>query len=179
MSAVAKRYARALFEVASENQTIDTTENELNQITELIAQDADFKAILTHPKITAAEKNQMLKTLFEGKVADTTLNFLTLVIERGREESFSAIAQNFTDLANEARGYADAIVTTAKPLTDEEAQKVAAQFGDQLNKKLRVTTKVDPTIIGGMIVRIGDRMYDGSIKGKLARFTQQIKQAQV
>ncbi|WCN38060.1 F0F1 ATP synthase subunit delta [Aneurinibacillus uraniidurans] len=179
MSAVAKRYARALFEVASENQTIDTTETELNQITDIIAQDAEFRAILTHPKITAAEKTDMLNTLFAGKVSETTLVFLGLVINRGREESFSDIAQNFTELANEVRGYADAIVTTAKSLTEEEAQAIAAQFGAKLNKKLRVTTKVDPSIIGGMMVRIGDRMYDGSIKGKLSRFTQQIKQAQV
>ncbi|MDE1399021.1 ATP synthase F1 subunit delta, partial [Bacillus licheniformis] len=84
-----------------------------------------------------------------------------------------------TELSNEARGIADATVTTAKPLTEAEVQKIAEQFGQKLNKKLRVTTKVDPSIIGGMIVRIGDRLYDGSIKGKLARFTQQIKQAQV
>ncbi|GEN34441.1 MULTISPECIES: F0F1 ATP synthase subunit delta [Aneurinibacillus] len=179
MSAVAKRYARALYEVASEQQAIDTTETELTQITDIIKQSDELKMLLTHPKVTAQEKKEMVNDLFAGKVSETTLNFLNLLLERGREDELNDIAKHFVNLSNEERGYADATVITAKPLTEAEVQKVAEQFGQKVNKKLRVKAKVDPSIIGGIIVRIGDRLYDGSIKGKLARFTQQIKQAQV
>jgi F-type H+-transporting ATPase subunit delta len=179
MSAVAKRYARALYEIASEKQAVDTTENELIEITDLIKQSDELNMLLTHPKVSAQEKKEMVNNLFAGKVSETTLNFLNLLLDRGREDELNDIVKNFTELSNEARGYADATVITAKPLTESEVQKVAEQFGQKVNKKLRVSAKVDPSIIGGMIVRIGDRLYDGSIKGKLARFTQQIKQAQV
>lgn len=179
MSAVAKRYARALYEVANEKQAIDTTEVELNQITDIIKQSDELNMLLTHPKVTAAEKKGILNELFAGKVSETTLSFLNLLLERGREDELNDIAKQFTELSNEARGFADATVITAKPLTEAELEKVAEQFGQKVNKKLRVATKIDPSIIGGIIVRIGDRLYDGSIKGKLARFTQQIKQAQV
>lgn len=179
MSAVAKRYAQALYEVASEQQAIDKTEAELVQITDVINQSEELNMLLTHPKVTAQEKKEIINELFGGKASETTLNFLNLLFERGREEELHNIAKHFTDLSNEARGYAEATVITAKPLTEDELQKVAEQFGQKVNKKLRVTTKVDPSIVGGIIVRIGDRLYDGSIKGKLARFTQQIKQAQV
>jgi F-type H+-transporting ATPase subunit delta len=179
MSAVAKRYARALYEVASEQQAIDAIENELIEISNIIQNSQDLKMLLTHPKVTAEEKQNLVGELFNGKVSETTMNFINLLLERGREENLNEIVKHFTELSNEVRGFADATVTTAKALTEEEVQKIAEQFGQKVNKKLRVTTKVDPSIIGGIIVRIGDRQYDGSIKGKLARFTQQIKQAQV
>ncbi|MBN6187065.1 F0F1 ATP synthase subunit delta [Aneurinibacillus sp. BA2021] len=179
MSAVAKRYAQALYEVASEKQAIDITESELLQITDVINQSGELNMLLTHPKVTAQEKKEMVNELFGGKVSDTTLNFLNLLLDRGREEELNNITKHFIALSNEARGYAEATVVTAKPLTEEELQNVADQFGQKVNKKLRVAAKVDPSIVGGIIVRIGDRLYDGSIKGKLARFTQQIKQAQV
>jgi F-type H+-transporting ATPase subunit delta len=179
MSAVSKRYARALFEVASDNQTIEATETELVDIASIIEQNEELKLLLTHPKISSEDKKQMMNELFAGNVSEATMNFINLILERGREESLLDIVKDFTQFANEARGIVDAVVTTAKPLGEQEINELAKEFGQKLNKTLRVTTEIDPSIIGGVIVRIGDRLYDGSIKGRLARFTQQIKQAQV
>ncbi|WP_027415213.1 F0F1 ATP synthase subunit delta [Aneurinibacillus terranovensis] len=179
MSAVAKRYARALFEVASEHKSIDATEQELAEITAIIKDNADLRKLLTHPKISADEKKQLMNSLFAGKISETTNKFINLLIERGRENDLTEMANYFTELSNEVRGIADATVITAKPLTQEEVNQLAESFGRKLNKTLRVKAEIDPSIIGGIIVRIGDRLYDGSMKGKLARFTQQIKQSQV
>lgn len=179
MSAVAKRYARALFEAASEKKTIDATEKELAEVVKAINENEGFKKLLSHPKISAQEKKQMLETLFAREISASTGNFLNIVIERGREGQLNEILDNFIEMANEVRGIADATVITAKQLSETEANKLADAFGRQLNKKLRVKTEVNPAIIGGVIVRIGDTLYDGSISGKLSRLTQQIKQAQV
>ncbi|WCK54346.1 F0F1 ATP synthase subunit delta [Aneurinibacillus sp. Ricciae_BoGa-3] len=179
MSAVAKRYARALFDVVNEHGTLEATEQELVQINGIIRENTEFENLLTHPKISVDEKKNLINQLFQGKVSDITLNFVNLLIERGREHELGQVTATFTELSNETRGLADAIVTTAKPLTEEEIKQLADSFGQKLNKTLRVTTVVDPTILGGVVVRIGNRLYDGSIKGKLDRFTQQIKQAQV
>lgn len=179
MSAVAKRYARALFEVASEKNLIDATEKELVGVVNVISENEGLRKLLSHPKISAQEKKQMLETLFAREISASTGNFLNIVIERGREGQLNEILDNFVEMANEVRGIADATVITAKKLSDAEANKLADAFGRQLNKTLRVKTEVDPALIGGLVVRIGDRLYDGSIRGKLSRFSQQIKQAQV
>lgn len=179
MSAVAKRYARALFDVALEKKAIDATEKELAQVVNTIEENEGFRKLLSHPKITAAEKKQMVETLFANEISATTGNFLNIVLDRGREKDLDQILASFIEMANEIRGIADATVITAKSLNDNEVKQLADAFGRQLNKKLRVKTEVNPALIGGVVVRIGDRLYDGSISGKLARLTQKIKQAQV
>ncbi len=172
--AVAKRYARALFEVAKERGLIDKLEAELKLIVEAVNQNADLTRILMHPHIAADAKKNLLKEVFQEHVADETMNFLGVLIDNGRESQLSEIASYYVGLANEERGIADAIVTTAKPLNQEEAQQLASRFGQLLNKTLRIQTVVDPSIMGGVVVKIGDRLYDGSIKRKLEHFAHQL-----
>lgn len=177
--AVALRYARALHEVALEKKIIDAVEQELSAISEVVQGNPDLQRVLTHPQIATEEKKQLLDTLFAGKVKDETKNFLFLLVDRGREIYLKEITSAFIELANEARGIADATVTSAKPLDGEALDELAERFGKQLNKTLRLQAKVDPSIIGGLVIRIGDRLYDGSVAGKLAQFQQQLKQTQV
>lgn len=171
---VAKRYARALFEVAKERGLIDQIESELKDIVAAVDQNQELNKILTHKQITQASKKQLFSDLFRAHVAAETLSFLNVLIENGRETDLGSIADAYVAMANEVRGIADAIVTTAKPLNEEEQAQLAEQFGKQLNKTLRVKMVVDPAILGGVVVRIGDRLYDGSIKRKLEQFAHQL-----
>lgn len=177
--AIAKNYAKALFEVASERGTIDTVEQELARIVEVINSDEDLRKVLMHPHIPLEAKKKLVLQLFDGQLSEMTANFLNLIVDRHREDFLDAIFENFVMLANEARGIAEATVTTAKELSAEELEQLTQKFGKLLNKKLRIKTKVNPEILGGVVVRIGDRLYDGSISGKLARFQQRLKQSQV
>jgi F-type H+-transporting ATPase subunit delta len=172
--AVAKRYARALFEVANERGKIDQIEAELKAVVEAVKQNAELSKILLHPHIAADAKKSLVNELFQAHVGEETQNLLGLLIENGRESSLADILHAYVQLANEARGIADAVVTSAKPLTEEEQAHLAEKFGSMLNKKLRIQTVVDPSILGGIIVKIGDRLYDGSVKTKLERFAHQI-----
>ena len=178
-AAVAKRYARALFEVAQQVKSIELIEQELKTIVDALKGNSEFQQILSHPQISAENKKQMMDALLGDTATIQTKNFIHLLIQRHRESQLADIVDAFIELANQARGYADAVVTTAKPLTEDELNKLAAQFGNVLKKTLRVQSVVDPTILGGVIVRIGDRLYDGSIAGKLQRFQQNLKQVQV
>ncbi|MFS0555740.1 F0F1 ATP synthase subunit delta [Brevibacillus sp. 179-C9.3 HS] len=171
-SAVGKRYARALFEVASERSKIDQVETDLGAIVQAIEGNEDLKKIMLHPHIAADAKATLADELFKSHVAEETFNFLNVLIENGREVDLFDIYRSFVQLANEARGFADAVVTSAKPLSTEEQNELAEKFGQTLNKKLRLTTVVDPTILGGIIIKIGDRLYDGSLKTKLETFAQ-------
>ncbi|MBO8165554.1 MAG: F0F1 ATP synthase subunit delta [Brevibacillus sp.] len=172
--AVAKRYARALFEVAKERGLIDAVETELKLVTAVLEKDAEFTQVVNHPQIPAEDKKQLISQLFQDHVSPETLNLLLLLIENGRQSHLNDIAAAYVALANESRGIVDAIVTTAKPLSEEEQAEIAAQFGKLLNKTLRIETVVDPSILGGVLVKIGDRLYDGSLKAKLERFAHQV-----
>jgi F-type H+-transporting ATPase subunit delta len=171
---VAKRYARALYEVAKERGLIDRIETEVNSVVDAIKQNADLEKLLMHPHISQAAKKELVKDLFQAKLSDETMNFLNVLIENGREADLAVIQYAYVQLANEERGIADAVVTTAKALTEEEQAKIAENFGKVLNKKLRIHTVVDPSILGGVVVKIGDRLYDGSIKRKLEQFAHQL-----
>lgn len=174
MSGVAKRYARALFEVAKERGLIDQIETELKIFVEAVNQNAELTKILMHPHIDSQAKKDLLKDVFQSQVAEETMNFVGVLIDNGRESDLAEIAYAYVGLANEERGIADATVTTAKPLSSEEQAQLADQFGKLLNKTLRIQTVVDPSIMGGVVVKIGDRLYDGSIKRKLEHFAHQL-----
>lgn len=171
---VAKRYARALFDVAKERGKIDQLEAELNSIVEAVKQNEELSKILMHPHIAPQAKKALVNDLFQSHVAEETLSFLGVLIESGRESDLAGIVTAYVKFANEQRGIADATVTSAKPLSEEEQVQLAEKFGKLLNKKLRLHTVVDPSILGGVVVRIGDRLYDGSIKSKLEHFAHQV-----
>lgn len=172
--AVAKRYARALFDVAKERGLIDKIEAELNGIVSAINENAELSKILMHPHISAEAKKELVKELFHAHVSAETQNFLDILIENGRESDLAGIASAYVKLANDERGIADAIVTTAKSLSEAEQAELAEKFGKLINKQLRIQTVVDPSILGGVVVKIGDRLYDGSIKSKLEHFAHQL-----
>ncbi|QQE74218.1 F0F1 ATP synthase subunit delta [Brevibacillus composti] len=171
--AVGKRYARALFEIASERGVIDQVEADLGAVVQAIEQNADLSKILLHPHIAADAKTKLVDDLFKNHISAEVYNFLAVLIEKGRETEIALIQQAFVKLANEARGIADAVVTSALPLSEEEQTELAEKFSQRINKKLRLTNVVDPSILGGIVVRIGDRLYDGSIKTKLENFAHQ------
>lgn len=172
--AVAQRYARALFELAQEKNIIDAVEQDLATANETMAASADLRKFLTHPQMATSAKKEVIDSIFSGKLNEAVVNLFKLLIDRGRESSLPELFNEFVSLANDARGIADATVTTAIPLDEAELQRIAATFGAKVGKTLRVSSTVDPNIVGGVIIRIGDRLYDGSIAGKLARFKSTI-----
>ncbi|WP_139491087.1 F0F1 ATP synthase subunit delta [Brevibacillus dissolubilis] len=171
---VAKRYARALFEVANERGLVDQIETELKDILGVVQADQDLNQFLMHPHIAAAAKKEFVNDAFSKQVSEETSNFLKVLVDNGREADLAGIVATYVQLSNEARGIADAVVTTAKPLSEAELAELAAQFGKTVNKTLRLQSVVDPAILGGVVVQIGDRLYDGSLKSKLEHFAHQL-----
>lgn len=166
---VAKRYAKALFDVANNRNLVQQIEEELRLVVESIASHADFSKLLKHPNVQKDVKLAMVRSVFEGKLTDLLLDTLYMLVERRREDILPALLDNYIRISNEATGQAHAIVTTPVPLTEEESATIADQFGKLTGKSIRVTNVVNPATLGGMEVRIGDRLYDGSLAGKLVR----------
>lgn len=172
--AVAKRYAKALFEAAKEKQIITEVERELHDVLAALADNPEFRKFLHHPQIPKEVKKEQFNTIFSEKVSETMIRFMDLLIERDREDALDGIAVLYTKFANAERGLEDAVVTSTKAITDDEKTVLATKFKQLLNKDIRIHNIVDPTILGGMIVKIGDRIYDGSVSGKLHRFKRRV-----
>jgi F-type H+-transporting ATPase subunit delta len=171
---VAKRYAKAFFEVAAEKGQLDTIEKELQGIQQVMVDNPVFLQLLHHPQIDKKVKKKEINTIFKGQISDITLDFINLLIDGDRGDILPSVTTQFVELANLERGIADALVTSVKPLTEAEIESIGTKFSEVVNKKIRIQNVVDPSIIGGIIVKIGDRLYDGSVIGKLNRFKQSV-----
>jgi F-type H+-transporting ATPase subunit delta len=174
-SVVAKRYAKAMFELAQEQGKTAETESQLQALVEAVSNDAEIRAFLAAPGISTDEKMKVLQSAFEGKASDIVLNTLRLWIERGRHGEIDALLDAYRQVAGRALGRADALVTSAQPLSEETKQQLAAQFGKLIGKSVRIENVVDASLIGGLTVRIGDTLYDGSLRGKLDRLSKHLQ----
>ena len=171
---VAKRYANALFEIAKEKQTLGTTAEEARAVKDAILANPDLLAFLKHPKIGAAQKKQVLEEVFSTVSADTR-NTLKLMAERQRTDEIAQMASELVELINEEQSVADAQVYTTRPLSDAEREAISSVFAAKVGKQsLRIENIVDSTLIGGLKLRIGNRIFDGSIQGKLNRLERQL-----
>jgi F-type H+-transporting ATPase subunit delta len=176
---VAKRYAKALFQLAQQKGLVTETENQLKLIVDVVESNADVRAFLTAPNITLEIKKKTLIQAFGTEASPIVLNLVSLLIERGREGELPAVLVAYLQVAGDALGRSDAHVSSFQPLSDGEQSMLADKFGALLNKKIRVTNSVNPELLGGLTVRIGDTLYDGSLRGKLERLDKALQTAAI
>jgi F-type H+-transporting ATPase subunit delta len=172
---IAKRYAKALYQVASERGQLDQVEIELDTLEQLLAEHPAFLQLLQHPQLSKDVKKQQVEQIFGEQLSETMNTFIKLLIDRNREEILVPVSHFFTSFANQARGLADATVTSVKPLNENEQQNLSEHFGRLLNKQIRIHNQVNANIVGGVVVKIGDMLYDGSVAGKLNRFKRRLE----
>jgi F-type H+-transporting ATPase subunit delta len=174
--AVGSRYAEALFQIAQEQENIEQLEQELQSVVKIIADSRDLQKILYHPQITPEEKKVILKSIFAGRVSRVTVNFLYLLIDHKREFFLKDIVTFFMEMANQVRNLAQAQVTSAVELKGEEKKKLNEILEKIVRKRIRAEYSIDPSLVGGVVVRIGDRVIDGSVRTKLARMGEHLRQ---
>ncbi|MFD2616232.1 F0F1 ATP synthase subunit delta [Terrilactibacillus laevilacticus] len=172
---VSKRYASALFEVAKEHGKVDDFENDLILVNTTIVENDELNKVLNHPQIDIDDKKALIASIFNDTISQEVINLLYVLIDRDRENIVTDIREAYQVLADKERGILDVTVTTAKPLDEKGQHALSKKLGKAVNKKLRMHTKVDDSLIGGLLLRVGDKLYDGTIAGKLARFRQEIK----
>ncbi|WP_077614207.1 F0F1 ATP synthase subunit delta [Caenibacillus caldisaponilyticus] len=172
---VAKRYAAALFEVAKERDIIDAVESQMQLVADTVGGHDELKRMLRHPQIDRNDKKAVLEKIFKDEVNPEVLNLLKILVDRGRVNLLDDIKEQYTVIANDYKGIVEVTVTTASPLNEAEEKKLAEAFERHFNKKLRIHAKTDPKIIGGVLVKVGNRLYDGTLVGKLNRFAKELK----
>lgn len=164
---VVRRYAAALYSAASKAEAADRVEIDLGLVSRTAESAPALMEAVRSPLIPAETKRAVLRDLFAEKVHRVTLNYLYLLVEKRREEAIVQTEREFVRMANEARGVAEAQVTTAVETSEEEQARLRAALSALTGRSVRLEQSVAPEILGGVIVRIGDTVMDGSLRGQL------------
>lgn len=171
---VAKRYADALFQLASENNKEDKLFSELQLVKSVFKDDKKIINFLNHPRVKNEDKMKVIDDAFKQNDQDV-INTLKILIERHRIDTITSVVDAFVEQYNEANGIAAANVYSVRALSEEEQANIEASLKTQLHKKsVSINNIVDPSLLGGLRIRIGNTIYDGSISGKLNRIKHNI-----
>lgn len=164
---LALKYAQAVYEIANEKAMLDVVEKQLKLVQATIAGHDDLTTLMYHPLVPAPAKKETINRIFAGDLDGFVQNFLLLLIDKRREPALPAIISEYIRLANEARNIAEAEVFTAKELSAEQLEALAAKLSKVTGKNIVLKTTLDQTLIGGIIVKIGDKLIDGSVERQL------------
>jgi F-type H+-transporting ATPase subunit delta len=171
-STTARRYAEAAFEVAQQDGDLDTWLADLRAANTALAE-RETALFFRDPNVGREEKLETLNKLV-GHLQPHVLNLLRVLAVRQRIQLLPAILREFQELEREARGIAEAQVTVARPVDQAETRAIAQRLGQLTGKRVEVRTQVDPNILGGVVVRIGDKLIDASVAGRLQRLRQRL-----
>ena len=172
---VAKVYGGALFEAAREKGNLQELTEESAALRKILAENAELSAFLNHPQIDQQEKKETLKAIFQGRLSGELLGLLDTVLEKGRQKWLDGILLEFEQRSREFRGVGQVLVEA--PVEPDEGQK--RRIEDRLLattkfKSLEITYKIKPELIGGLVIRIGDRVADSSVKTRLEQLKGQL-----
>ncbi|MDT8860431.1 F0F1 ATP synthase subunit delta [Alkalihalobacillus sp. MEB130] len=172
--AVANRYASALFQLAKEKHDLKKVNEELQTVKTVVETTPELVQFLSHPKVTVAQKQAFIQESFKG-LSDISVHTLLLLIDKKRTDIIVPMINKYKELAYEAQDMAEALVYSTKPLSEKEQDHIAKAFAKKAGKsKLEVKNIVDSELIGGIKIRIGDRIYDGTIKAQLDKLERNL-----
>lgn len=173
-SIVAKRYALALFQLGKEKNLLDRLEEELRVVKDVFTKTPEVNALLSSPKLTVQRKREILNEAF-STANPYVLHTLMIMVDKHRTLYISEMADHFIELVNEEKGVADAAVYSVRELSKDEQEALSSVFASKVGKKsLRIKNIIDTNLLGGVKLRIGNRIFDGSLRGKLERMERQL-----
>lgn len=168
MSAAAKRYAKAVFDLASESGELDKITSEFRALGALVDSSAELKLALSNPMVDPAERKALMKAILDRSgVSVLTKNAVLLITDQRRSDVLPQIAEDLARLSDEKAGRIQAEVTSAAALSEPQYQRVSASLEKLTGRKISLARKVDASLIGGVVVRVGDRVFDGSVATRL------------
>jgi F-type H+-transporting ATPase subunit delta len=176
MSVVANVYARALFEAALEQGRLEVVRDGLAQVVEAEAEVPALRELLRNPQLDPRARAAVLEELLAG--GDELLrNFLLLLADKGRSAELEDVAREFERLVAEHEGILSAELTTAIELSDDDERRLLKQIEDASGRKVEATRQVDPALIGGIVLQVGSRRLDASVRGRLDKLRRQLVSA--
>lgn len=176
---VANRYARALLEAAKAEGVLEGVAESYAAILELHLGRTDLRIFLESPQVATDEKEQLLDALFKGRVEDLMLRFIHMLLHKNRVEHFRDIGEEFAVLVESARGFRRAVCVTAIPLPGDLEATLQSTLEKITGGKIILEKKVDPEVIGGVCVTLGDKILDGTVRTNLDLLREHLGRAQV
>lgn len=177
---VSNTYGQALFELAVEEGKEELFLEEVGTLKEILSENPDFNSLMNHPKILKEEKLEVLNQVFRGRISDELAGFLHLIVNKDRYGEIDAILDYYIDEVKKLKGIGIAYVTTAVALSEAKQKEVEEKLLSTTSyKQMEMHFQVDEELIGGMIIRIGDRVVDSSIQSKLFEMKRQLLKTNV
>jgi F-type H+-transporting ATPase subunit delta len=171
--AAARRYARAIFELAKEEGQVDAWTSRLAVVRDVLSQ-SEARTVLANPSIPAPRRQEVAAALVADRAGPEGANLARLLVGAGRLDDVGRIAEEFERLADEDAGRVRATATTAVPLSRTETDRLIADLGRRLGREVRLDARVDPAILGGLVVRVGDRVMDASVATRLQQLRRRL-----
>ncbi|MBE6047115.1 MAG: F0F1 ATP synthase subunit delta [Clostridium sp.] len=162
-----KRYALALYEIAEEKGKVEEFLEDLRSICDLIDNNKDFQEVIRHPQISTKKKKETFTNIFKGKIDNELLAFLIILIEKDRISYIREKLNEMEKIHLERINTLKAMVITAVPMLESEKEALKHKLEEKYDKNIIMTTEVDKSILGGVFVRVGNDVIDGTVKSKL------------
>jgi len=172
LSKVAEPYAEALLDLAVSNDALKETTNDINIVSQFLANSNDLKKFLGNPLITRTAKKTVVKDILGEQIGSSTLKFLLLLVDRNRIQVLESIAQKFLELSYKQESIEIAKITSSIQLSAQQQKEIAEKLKVITGaKQIKLALKVDPQLIGGFTIEIGSKMIDTSIRGQLKQIS--------
>jgi F-type H+-transporting ATPase subunit delta len=176
MEEIAEVYSRALFDVAMEKDSLDDIHDQLGQFAEELDQNRDLQVFFFSPYFSSQEKKDGIGKAISG-ADENFVRFLELLAERHRMPAIFRIRRDFDELYAEERKLLPVTITSAIELDKSLVKDIRKKIEEQTDRKVELTTKVDPDLLGGLVLRVGNKVLDGSIRARLERLRKQVAKA--
>ncbi|MEJ7778287.1 MAG: ATP synthase F1 subunit delta [Daejeonella sp.] len=173
---VASRYAKSLIDLAGEQNSLEPVRKDIELFLETCRANPELQAILKNPIIGLDKKANILDGIFGDKLNELILSFFKIVIRKGRSEILYGTAKEFINQYNVLKNIVKATVTSASPLSKENISQIEELVKQSTNGEVNLTSIVDPKLIGGFILKVGDKQFDTSISGKLNKLRKEFEQ---
>ncbi len=174
LTTLARPYAKAVFAEAQEKKALDAWSDDLALLVAYATND-EMTTLLVHPSLTAEQQAQTLIDVCGDKLTDTAKNLVTILAENKRLTLLPEIATLYEELKAEMENTVDVLVTSARPLTKAQVTKLSKVLKAKLQSEIRMNSEVDESLIGGVIIRAGDLVIDGSLTAKLSKLAEAMK----
>lgn len=165
----ALRYAEALLAAAQERGEVDDLRGELDALVQAVEEAPLLRALLARPDLEPAQKEQALHAALGGRLSPLAFSLLGVLLAHGRGQDLGAVREAYRDLADEAAGIAQAEARSVVPLTPDQRRRLVAGLEKQFGRTIVLQERIDPSVLAGVSVQVGDRLIDGSAAGRLAR----------
>ena len=165
---VAMVYAEALYGAAKDLGEVEEIRDEITQIDQILRKSRDFSELFLNPAISAAEKKNILKNVFDGRVQKEVLNFMYILVDKGRTTGYCR-------LMDDAEGISEGVIYSAYPVTDEQLQKFEAETSRLFRRKVHLKNRVDKSLLGGVRLFVDGKMIDASAQHKLEQMANEIR----